>query len=238
MFVDAVGAERAAAGADGDLAAFEVAEELLPFLVGGLAVFLGRAQRASAGDERAVGGDGLVGVDGLVSHGDADVAVTGDDLRDVRRQPVEHGVGDEDPAEVVGGEPQWLPGGRVGRPVRARASSSRSATNVPPREWFSVPTRRWNSSGAGGSQTSSWLSRARTMGTVPSGRRMRQMMALSTSASSGLTTSSRSVSVLDGAICSSGTSSPVLGSRYWIEAVVAELESVPQPERRCDEALR
>ena len=40
------------------------------------------------------------------------------------------------------------------------------------------------------------------------------MMALSTSASSGLTTSSRSASVLDGAICSSGTSSPVPGSRY------------------------
>ena len=40
------------------------------------------------------------------------------------------------------------------------------------------------------------------------------MMALSTSASSGLTTSSRSASVLDGAIWSSGTSSPVLGSRY------------------------
>ena len=36
----------------------------------------------------------------------------------------------------------------------------------------------------------------------------------STSASSGLTTRSRSVSVLDGAICSSGTSSPVVGSRY------------------------
>ena len=41
------------------------------------------------------------------------------------------------------------------------------------------------------------------------------MMALSTSASSGLTTRSRSASVLDGAICSSGTSSPVPGSRYW-----------------------
>src|SRR5665647_94288 len=45
---------------------------------------------------------------------------------------------------------------------------------------------------------------------------MRQMMVESTSASSGLMTSSRSVSVLDGAICSSGISSPVAGSVYWI----------------------
>jgi hypothetical protein len=36
----------------------------------------------------------------------------------------------------------------------------------------------------------------------------------STSASSGETTRSRSASVLEGAICSSGTSSPVDGSRY------------------------
>ena len=40
------------------------------------------------------------------------------------------------------------------------------------------------------------------------------MIADSTSARSGETTRSRSASVLDGAICSSGTSSPVAGSRY------------------------
>ena len=44
--------------------------------------------------------------------------------------------------------------------------------------------------------------------------RMRLMMALRTSASSGLMTSSRSASVLDGTICSSGTSSPVEGRWY------------------------
>ena len=42
------------------------------------------------------------------------------------------------------------------------------------------------------------------------------MMVDSTSASSGEITSSRSVSVLDGVICSSGISSPVAGSRYWM----------------------
>jgi hypothetical protein len=42
------------------------------------------------------------------------------------------------------------------------------------------------------------------------------MTADSTSARSGETTRSRSASVLDGAICSSGTSSPVEGSLYWM----------------------
>jgi hypothetical protein len=41
--MDAWGVVGAAAVAEGDLAAFEVAEELLPLLVGGGAVLLGRA---------------------------------------------------------------------------------------------------------------------------------------------------------------------------------------------------
>jgi len=44
--------EGAAAGAGGDLAPFEVAEELLPFVVGADAVFVGGAQGAAAGEER------------------------------------------------------------------------------------------------------------------------------------------------------------------------------------------
>ena len=40
------------------------------------------------------------------------------------------------------------------------------------------------------------------------------MTALSTSESSGQTTKSRSASVFEGAIRRSGTSSPVVGSRY------------------------
>jgi hypothetical protein len=65
VFVDAGGGERAAAGAGGDFAAFEVAGELFPFGVGGGAVFLGGPQGAAAGEEGQVGLDGLVGVDGL-----------------------------------------------------------------------------------------------------------------------------------------------------------------------------
>src|SRR5665647_2911360 len=42
------------------------------------------------------------------------------------------------------------------------------------------------------------------------------MIAARTSASSGLMTRSRSESVFDGAICSSGTISPVLGRLYWM----------------------
>ena len=103
MLVDAGGAERAPAGARGDFAAFEVAEEFFPFGVGGGAVFLGWPQCAAAGQEGQVGLDRLVGVDGFVAEGDVDVAVPGDDLGDVRREAVHDGVGEEHPAEVVGG---------------------------------------------------------------------------------------------------------------------------------------
>src|SRR5665647_3614474 len=44
VFVYARGSERASAGAGRDFASFEVAEELLPFLVGGGAVLLAGAQ--------------------------------------------------------------------------------------------------------------------------------------------------------------------------------------------------
>lgn len=66
MFVDAGGAVGAGAGADGELAAFEVAEEVFPLGVGGGAVFLGGAQGAAPVDEGTVGFDGLGGVDGVV----------------------------------------------------------------------------------------------------------------------------------------------------------------------------
>jgi hypothetical protein len=86
VFVLADGRPRASAGADGHLAAFEVAEELGPLVVGRDAVFLAGAQGSAAGEERQVGLDGLVGVNGLIAHSDVDVAVPGDDLGDVRRQ--------------------------------------------------------------------------------------------------------------------------------------------------------
>ena len=103
----AAGAVGSAAVAQGDSAAFEVAEELLPFGVGGGAVFLAGAGGATASDEGAVAVDDLLGIDRLVAHGGVDVAVPDDQLGDVRRHPVENGVGDEQSPEIVGGEQQW-----------------------------------------------------------------------------------------------------------------------------------
>ena len=111
MLVDAAGSVGPAAVAEGELAALEVAEELFPFGVGRGAVFGAGPQGAAAGDERAVSADDFLGVDGLVSHGGADVAVPGDELGDVRRHAVHDRVGDQHAAEVVRGEPQGLPGG-------------------------------------------------------------------------------------------------------------------------------
>src|SRR5689334_22627130 len=97
VLVNARGPERAAAGAGGDLAEFEMAEELGPFFVGGGPAFLAGPQGAAPGQECQVGLDCLVGVNGLVSHGHVQVLVAGDDLGDVRGQAAHDGVGDEDP---------------------------------------------------------------------------------------------------------------------------------------------
>src|SRR5215471_9243030 len=111
VLVDAAGSVGPAAVAEGELAALEVAEELLPFGVGRGAVFGAGPQCPAAGDEPPVPADDFLGVDGLVAHGGADVAVPGDELGDVRRHAVHDRVGDQHAAEVVGGEPQRLPGG-------------------------------------------------------------------------------------------------------------------------------
>ena len=106
VLVDAGGVVGAAAVAQGDLAPLEVAEELVPFLVGGDPVFGSGQQGPAAGDERPVAADDFLGVDGLVAHGDVDVPVPGGQLRDVRRHPVHDRVGDEQPAEIVKGVAQ------------------------------------------------------------------------------------------------------------------------------------
>ena len=111
VLVRAAGSPGAAAVAEGHLPPLEVAEELVPFLVAGNPVFLAGAGGAAAGDERPVGVDHLFGVGGLVSHRDVDVGVPGHELGDVRRHAVHHGIGDEEPAVVVGGEGQRLPAG-------------------------------------------------------------------------------------------------------------------------------
>ena len=110
MFMNAGRSGRAPAGADGDLASFEVTEGLGPFIVGGDAVLLGGTQCATAREEREVGLDGFVGVDGLVAEGDVDVAMPGDDLRDVRRQGT---VNLSNPRAIFAGSPFRDSPGRV-----------------------------------------------------------------------------------------------------------------------------
>ncbi len=111
MLVDAWGVVGAAAVAEGDLAALEMAEELGPFLVAGGPV-LGRwAQRPAAGDECPVPVDDFFGVDRLVAHGGADVAVAGYQLGDVRRHPV-HETG----RERITNHAEYL--SRSGEPLR------------------------------------------------------------------------------------------------------------------------
>ncbi len=73
----------APAGSEGDLAVLEMPKELVPFGVGGSAVFLAGPQGAAAGKEGAVAGDDFFGVDRLVAHGGVDVAVADDELGDV-----------------------------------------------------------------------------------------------------------------------------------------------------------
>src|SRR5262249_18710542 len=115
VLVDARGSERAPADAGGDLSVLEVAEELLPFGVAGDSVFLGGPQGPPAGQEREVSLDCLIGVDRLIAESHVYVLVAGDDLGDLRRQAGQNGVGDEDPAKVVGRVVQRQPIG-IGEP--------------------------------------------------------------------------------------------------------------------------
>jgi hypothetical protein len=59
----AAGAIGSTTVAQGEAAVFEVAEEFLPFGVGGGAVFLAGAGGSAAGDEGAVSVDDLLGID-------------------------------------------------------------------------------------------------------------------------------------------------------------------------------
>ncbi|MFF3459609.1 hypothetical protein ACFYXH_35990 [Streptomyces sp. NPDC002730] len=83
VLMDAGGAEGSSAGPQGDLAPFEVAEELLPLLVGRHSVLFGGAEGSAAGDEGSVAVDDLLGIDRFVAHCRVDVLVAADELGDV-----------------------------------------------------------------------------------------------------------------------------------------------------------
>ena len=158
MFVDAGGAERSSAGAGGDFAAFEVAEEFFPFGVGGGAVFLGGPQCPAAGEEGQVSLDRLVGVDGFVAEGDVDVAVPGDDLGDVRGKPVHDRVGEEDPAEVVRGVMQRGAVGGVGQAGACQGAGEDLADGGGREGAVLGAEAPLEEHGEGGSHTRSWSS--------------------------------------------------------------------------------
>ncbi|MEJ3745372.1 hypothetical protein WEI85_19020 [Actinomycetes bacterium KLBMP 9797] len=61
VFVNTAGAICAAAVAEGEPAAFKVAEKLVPFRVGGVPVFLAGTQAAAAGDKGPMPVDGYLG---------------------------------------------------------------------------------------------------------------------------------------------------------------------------------
>lgn len=69
VFVDAGSGVGTAASAEGEFAVLEMTEELVPLLLGGHPVFLGRAQRTPSGDERAVPIDDFLEIrDNLVAR--------------------------------------------------------------------------------------------------------------------------------------------------------------------------
>ena len=185
-----------------------------PFFLGRSTVFLAGPGGPAAGDERPVSLDRLGRVDGLVADRGVDRLVPADDLGDVGRQAAHDGIGHEDPSEIMRGEHERVAGGvgQAGRGERADEQLADRAGGECPvlaadgpleqQRHRRVPDAFPDVVGDG-SGTS-------PPGPEPAdGRRQ-------TSASSGLTRSSLSVSVLLGAICSSGTSSPVAGSRYSV----------------------
>ena len=97
------------AGAERDLAQAEVVSELGPFDVGRFAVLLARATGPPLVHEASVVADHLLRIDRDIPLGRIEVEVSEKFRGDVDRQPAVHGFGGEDPAEVVGGEPQRGP---------------------------------------------------------------------------------------------------------------------------------
>jgi hypothetical protein len=95
MLVHACAAQCAPAGAKRDFTALEMAEELVPFRIGGRTVFGAGACSPAAGDEGPVPVNDFFRVDGFVAHGGIDVLVPADQLRDMGRHAIHNRVGDK-----------------------------------------------------------------------------------------------------------------------------------------------
>ena len=159
--------------------------------------------------------DGFLGIDRFIAHCGVYVVVSEYQLGDVRRHPVQDGVGGEEPPEIVGQEVERLPvgAGDAGRGERAAEEVADALGGDRPVLQADDPLEQQRHRRVPGALV-------RVIGRRPAGRRRRLprtrvMTADRTSASSGSMTRSLSWSVFDGATDSSGTSSPEDGSRYW-----------------------
>jgi hypothetical protein len=157
VLVDAAGAVGSAAVAEGDAAALEVTEELLPLGVGGGAVFLAGAELAAAADEGAVAVDGFLGVDRLwpmvvlmSSCPSMSWAMWGG-------MPLRMASVVKTLRKSCGQKVRGLPSVPV-MPEAARAPARRLRIPSAGMGRFSRPMRRWNSSGIGGFQVRSRMS--------------------------------------------------------------------------------
>ena len=99
----------ASADPEFDFAFLGVGEELVPLVVGDVAVFLAGSQGSAAGDERPVVFDYVRVVDGDVTLGGVETLVAEKLGGDVDRQTEGDGFGGEDPPEVMRREPGRCP---------------------------------------------------------------------------------------------------------------------------------
>ena len=148
------GAEVPGADAEGDLAEFEVVQELVPFFGGEVAVFFAGAQGATAGDEGPVVGDDVFGVDRGVSQRGSEVGMAEDLGGDVGREAGAEGFGREEPAEVVGREVQRLARG-VGEPGDGQDVEEELPEGGAGYRPVLRPRGRWNTKGIGALQVRS-----------------------------------------------------------------------------------
>src|SRR4051794_10826845 len=94
-----------------DLALLEVSEELVPFLVGDIPVFLAGPQASTTGDERPVVFDHVAVVDGDVTLSGVEALMAEELGGDVNGQTGGDGFGGEDATKVVRGESDESPVG-------------------------------------------------------------------------------------------------------------------------------
>lgn len=205
VLVDARCAVGPPAVSEFDLSEVEVLLEFSPLGLGRLAVLLAGTHGSAPVNEAAVVADEVILEDGRVGLRGVDVRVAEDLRRDVDGQATSNGLGGEHAPKVVGRVAQ-RPAGCVGDAGAGHRACEQVSDQLGVKDIRS-PT-------VAVSEAVAVLEEVRKFGTVLSGSRIRLTIAARTLANSGVTSNSRSSFVLDGMICSSGTSSPVSAIRW------------------------